>query len=220
MSQSTSPNLSWEAVTSAASYNVLVSTVSTFASTAWSQTGLTGVSASVSGLANNTGYFWKASATNAGGTSPWSSVWSFTTTGPLVAGTWYGIATVVTTQVDNPDTFSTRISITGNNYVMMRSTYIHASSTGNQDTMMEYGTVSSVPAGYANGDSIIFTPDSNSEYMFNTGLWETCTGLYCPVATPERFKINIKDSAGGTNWDDSFPDFKGEGWYLTYLKKQ
>ena len=145
---------------------------------------------------------------------------SSTAPASVVAGTWYALGTVVTTQVNNPDTFSTRITIIGNNYVMMRSTYIHASSTGNQDSMREYGTVSSVPAGFANGDSIIFTPAVDSEYMFNTNTWEACTGLYCPLGTPEQFKIDIVDSAGGTYWDGSFPDFKGEGWILTSLKKQ
>jgi hypothetical protein len=77
--QSTSPTLSWGTVTGAATYHVLVSTSSTFTSTVSSQTNLTGLSASVTGLANSTPYYWEANATNAGGTGIWSSVWSFTT---------------------------------------------------------------------------------------------------------------------------------------------
>ena len=77
--QATLLAMSWGAVTGAASYSVLVSTVSTFASTISSQTGLTAVSASISGLRNSTAYYWEVNATNVGGTSAWSGIWSFTT---------------------------------------------------------------------------------------------------------------------------------------------
>jgi hypothetical protein len=77
--QSTALTLNWNTVMGAASYNVLVSTSASFTSTVASQTGIAGLSASVSGLANSTPYYWEVSATNAGGTSAWSGVWSFTT---------------------------------------------------------------------------------------------------------------------------------------------
>ncbi len=77
--QATSVTLSWSAATGATSYSALVSTTSTFATTVSSQAGMTGVSAAVSGLANSTAYFWEVNAANAGGTSSWSGVWSFTT---------------------------------------------------------------------------------------------------------------------------------------------
>ena len=79
VNQSTSPTLSWNTVTGAGTYTVLVSSASNFGSTVSSQMGLTGLSTSVSGLSNNTSYYWEVSATNAGGTSAWSSMWSFTT---------------------------------------------------------------------------------------------------------------------------------------------
>jgi hypothetical protein len=77
--QATSLTLSWESVDDAASYRVQVSTVSTFVSTVSSQTGVTGLAAWVSGLANSATYYWKVSAANAGGTSAWSIAWNFTT---------------------------------------------------------------------------------------------------------------------------------------------
>ena len=77
--QTTSPTLTWGAVTGATAYDMRVSTVATFASVFSSQTTLTALSASVSGLANSTTYYWEVSATNGSETSAWSSVWSFTT---------------------------------------------------------------------------------------------------------------------------------------------
>jgi hypothetical protein len=77
--ESTSPTLSWGTVTGAATYTILVSTSTSFTTTIWSLTGVAGLSASASGLANSTPYYWEVSATNAAGTGAWSSVWSFTT---------------------------------------------------------------------------------------------------------------------------------------------
>jgi uncharacterized protein affecting Mg2+/Co2+ transport len=75
----TNPTLSWNASTGAASYRLQVSTSSTFSTTVYDQSGITGTSQQVSGLANNTLYYWRVNATNAGGTSDWSTTWSFTT---------------------------------------------------------------------------------------------------------------------------------------------
>jgi hypothetical protein len=75
----TSPTLTWGTVTGAASYSLLVSTSASFATTVSSQMGLTGASASLSGLANLTTYYWEVNAADIGGTIAWSSVWSFET---------------------------------------------------------------------------------------------------------------------------------------------
>jgi hypothetical protein len=76
-----SVSLTWSSVTSAASYTVQVSTDSTFAtSIIVNRTGVTGLAQTISGLAYNTVYFWRANATNSAGTSAWSSVYKFTTT--------------------------------------------------------------------------------------------------------------------------------------------
>ncbi len=62
-----------------ASYGMMISTVSTFATTVAAQTGLVGVTKALSGLANSQTYYWEVNATNKSGTGPWSAVWSFTT---------------------------------------------------------------------------------------------------------------------------------------------
>ena len=71
--------LTWNASSGATSYNVQVSTNSSFTSLVYNQTGITSTSTTVSNLSAGTLYYWRVSATNSAGTSAWSSVWSFTT---------------------------------------------------------------------------------------------------------------------------------------------
>ncbi|MCI0330101.1 MAG: HYR domain-containing protein [candidate division Zixibacteria bacterium] len=63
----------------ATTFCVQVSTSPAFATFVYNQCGLTSTSVVISGLAPGTTYYWRVNATNAGGTSNWSPVWSFTT---------------------------------------------------------------------------------------------------------------------------------------------
>lgn len=72
--------LSWIASTGAASYSVEVSTTSDFNNIVHNPSGITGTSTTATGLSINTTYYWHVNATNSGGTSAWSTVWSFKTT--------------------------------------------------------------------------------------------------------------------------------------------
>ncbi len=77
---SRTPTMSWNAVTGAATYEIQISTVNTFATVTFGRTGLTARSIRVTPqLASLTGYFWRVRAVNAAGTGPWSAVRSFTT---------------------------------------------------------------------------------------------------------------------------------------------
>ncbi|MBN1633245.1 MAG: hypothetical protein JW917_03680 [Ignavibacteria bacterium] len=78
---SITPVLDWNDVTGATSYGVQVSTNSGFTTTLINVTGLTGSGYVVpSGILNNgITYYWRANASNSSGSSPWSSVWQFTT---------------------------------------------------------------------------------------------------------------------------------------------
>ena len=63
----------------AETYRLQVSTTSTFSTTFFDQDGITATEYGLSGLLNNTTYFWRLYAINEGGTSLWSEVRSFTT---------------------------------------------------------------------------------------------------------------------------------------------
>jgi uncharacterized protein (TIGR02145 family) len=77
---SVNPTLSWNASSSATSYYLQVSTNSSFSSYIFDQSILLPVtSQTLSGLNNNTKYYWRVSATNSYGTSSYSTIWSFTT---------------------------------------------------------------------------------------------------------------------------------------------
>ncbi|MGA9364042.1 MAG: OmpA family protein [Bacteroidota bacterium] len=78
----TNPTLTWNASSGATSYRLQASTDSTFASTTADQSGITTTSYPLSGLANSTEYYWHVNATNSGGTSAYSTTWSFTTGAP------------------------------------------------------------------------------------------------------------------------------------------
>jgi len=91
------PTLSWNASTGAASYTLQVSTSSAFGSFVYNQSGLTGTSQQVTGLNNNTKYYWRVNATNSVGTSAWSNgsnPWNFTIAGSGGGSSCAGVPTV------------------------------------------------------------------------------------------------------------------------------
>jgi hypothetical protein len=75
--QPNSLNVYWSAANLASLYSLQVSTSSTFLSTIINQSGLTGESATINGLANDAEFYWRVNASNSGGISGWSSAWSF-----------------------------------------------------------------------------------------------------------------------------------------------
>jgi YVTN family beta-propeller protein len=70
--------LSWNSAPWAGSYGIQVSTSIAFNSTVLSQTGMTQTNVTVRGLSNGATCYWRVDAGNAGGTSAWSAIWSFT----------------------------------------------------------------------------------------------------------------------------------------------
>jgi hypothetical protein len=80
-------SISWGAVAGATTYGVQVSTTTSFATTSFQQSGSAATSASPTGLANGTTYYWRANASNSIATGAWSGTWSFMTISPVGAPT-------------------------------------------------------------------------------------------------------------------------------------
>jgi hypothetical protein len=76
------PTLSWNTVAGAVSYSLQVSIVSGFTTTIVNQSGIVANSYKVTGLLNNTAYYWRVNAATATGASGWSLSGNFTTDAP------------------------------------------------------------------------------------------------------------------------------------------
>jgi hypothetical protein len=76
------PTLTWNASSGASSYTLQVSTNSSFSTLIYNQGGLTNPAKQVTSLNPLSIYYWRVNAANTAGTSVWSEIWSFTTTGP------------------------------------------------------------------------------------------------------------------------------------------
>lgn len=75
----TTVTLAWNASVGAITYGIQVSSSSLFSTNVVDQRGITATSYYVNGLANNTRYYWRVNAANAGGISAYSSAWRFET---------------------------------------------------------------------------------------------------------------------------------------------
>jgi hypothetical protein len=70
--------LKWDTAAGATQYHMQLSTSSLFLTTVVDDSSLTGTSRQVGPLSNNQTYYWRVRARNSGGTSSFSSTWSFT----------------------------------------------------------------------------------------------------------------------------------------------
>ena len=76
----TDPTLLWNTTAGAALYSLQVATSSDFSNLIVNEDNIINPYYNVSGLSNNTQYFWRVNASNIVGTSAWSEAWNFTVT--------------------------------------------------------------------------------------------------------------------------------------------
>jgi hypothetical protein len=125
---STTPAFSWSAAANASSYNLVVSTSSSYANPAITQTGLTGTSyTATSSLLGSTKYYWKVTATNSGGSSVAANAGlSFTTATPPPTPPPGSFAQTApaggTTGASTTPTFSWATASGASNYALVVST--------------------------------------------------------------------------------------------------
>lgn len=131
--------LNWGAVTGAASYRIQLATDSLFVSLIVNDSTVTTTNKSVSGLGNNTIYFWRVNAKNVGGTSSWSAVWNFKTLSlPTVSGKVLyastnpqGVKNVIVTLNPGGYTSTTDVSGSFNFLNVPNGSYTVSASTAN-----------------------------------------------------------------------------------------
>ncbi|HEX3019016.1 MAG TPA: carbohydrate binding domain-containing protein [Chitinispirillaceae bacterium] len=79
LNQPTGTLFTWSSVNSAAGYRLIVASDSLFTQLVKDSSGITDTSIAITGLINDTKYYWQVSAINAGGNGPWSGKRNFTT---------------------------------------------------------------------------------------------------------------------------------------------
>ncbi|HPO57159.1 MAG TPA: FISUMP domain-containing protein, partial [Ignavibacteriaceae bacterium] len=114
--------LTWNPSSGASGYNLQVSTGNSFSTIIYNQSNINGTSHQISGLNNNTKYYWRVSGTNNNGSSNWSSIWNFTTAGLPPATPTLVFPVDLTIDVPFPVTFSWNASSGAQNYTLQIST--------------------------------------------------------------------------------------------------
>jgi hypothetical protein len=217
--QPVSLSLNWGASATATSYGVMVSTAANFATTVSSQTGLTGVTAALSGLANLTTCYWEVNAANIGGTSGWSGAWSFTTI--VAAPIAPTLASPTTGAIDEPMSLSlTWGTVPGAaSYALMVSTAANFTTT----ILSQAGLtgVSASLAGLADGTTYYW--EVNATNSGGTGLWSS-TGNFTTLVNFSlavepgwnmiSFNIRPADSSAAAVFGDSATVAGGHNFIL------
>lgn len=182
---SVTPLLDWNDASGAETYRVQIATDISFTNIVMNVAGLTNSAYQVpsSTLLNNNTYYWHVNATNAGGTSPWSTTWQFSTvTAPPPAPSLVyptngatGIATNVTLNWnDVVGVTGYRIQVSQNN--AFTAIMFDSTSTISQIT---------IPTGILSGT----TPYYWRVYAYNiagpgpwSAIWSFTTGTAPPAA--------------------------------------
>jgi hypothetical protein len=200
---STSPTLKWLKSVSAVSYHLQISTDVNFVTGMIFDQTLTDTTKIVSGLANNTNYFWRVNASNAGATSQYSPIWSYRTA--LIS------ASVASVTGASPICTGGTATYSANSVVLAGGTGSWSSSNAAIATVNSSGLVTGVSAGTC---AIIYTItggtggtvsaqqsitiNPNASVLSVTGL-----NSFCEIETPS-YTANAVILSGGTGaWSSS-----------------
>jgi len=170
----TSLTLTWGTVANAETYRVQLSTNSTFSSTIVDDSTVTAGSKTMTGLSGTTVYYWRVNAKNTGGTSAWSTLFSFTT----------GIAAPVLTI---PNNAATNVSITPTltwSAVTGAVTYRIQLSTSSAfgTTVVDDSTLTTTSKAVTSlSNSSAYYWRVNAKNAGGTGAWSTVFSFYTTV---------------------------------------
>ena len=197
VNQALAPSLAWGSSAGATSFSVQVSLNSSFRTIVSSFAGLTAQSSGITGLANGTTYYWRASAANFAGTGPWSGVWSFTTVFIMPAAptpslpsdnavnqpsqvtlSWSSVAnaTSFTVQVSTVSTFSTTVYGQADGVapsqvisgLLPTTTYYWRVNALNADFTSAWSTVWTFTTGLLPGTPVLTAPTDNATNLPST----------------------------------------------------
>ena len=170
----TAPTLTWGTVANAATYRVQLSTNSTFSSTLVDDSTLMAGTKAITGLSATTVYYWRVYAKNTGGTSAWSTLFSFTT----------GIGAPVLTI---PNNASTNVSISPTlawSAVTGAVTYRVQLSTSSVfgTTVVDDSTLTATSKAVTSlSNSTTYYWRVNAKNAGGTGAWSTVFSFYTTV---------------------------------------
>jgi hypothetical protein len=230
--------LGWNGSQNATGYAVQVSTSATFSTTLSSQAGITGTTLAVSGLASGITYYWEVEASDLGGSSPWSSVWTFTTqvnfTLPIDAG-WNIVSLNIRPADSNASAvFGDALTVAAqNNFILVKTLggKVYMPTLGISDSIVvQTGVGYQV---YVNNADTVRTVGS-AIAAFSTPIWLkqgwSLLGYLPPATEPIGTALSVisseimlmKDNAGDIYWPDYGIDnidtlCVGQG-YFTYMK--
>jgi hypothetical protein len=174
---SCTPTLDWSDSTGATSYTVQVSVSSTFSSTVVNQT-VSSSSYTIPGgtLTSFTTYYWRVNATNANGTSGWSSTWNFTT------GDCGGVTVPNPPTLQSPTNGATDTSCT--------PTLDWSDSSGATSYTVQVSTTSGFTS------TLVNETVSGSSYTIPNGTLSSFTTYY--------WRANASNTAGTSGWSSTW----------------
>ncbi len=212
-----------------------MSTNSSFSPLILDAGGFAGTSYSLSGLANNTLYYWRVNATNASGSSGWSASWSFTTisTAPPAVTTNTatavgsasatlnaavdpkGLSTAVSFEYGMTTSYGSQVTAAGSPITGTAAVNLSANVSGlSPSTTYHYRVVATNSIGTTRGGDQSFTTSALASISVTSTLTTWAAGFSYPVRWSSanltgNVTIGLSTNGGGSY--TSLGDFPNSG---------